>query len=77
MTEVLRTNDPVLIGYVQSLLADAGIEVFVLDRNISALEGAIGAFPCRIAVSEDDIAQARRVLSEADLGQWLSPVKAT
>lgn len=72
MKELLRTTDPVLIGYVESLLADAGIEVFVMDRNMSILEGSIGIFPCRVLVDADDLGQAQRVLSAADLKAYLS-----
>ena len=45
MIEIVRTNDLVLIGFLQSLLENANIPVFVADSHISALEGMIGAFP--------------------------------
>ena len=77
MKELLRTTDPVLIGFVESLLGDAGIEAFILDRNISVLEGSIGIFPCRISVAANDLAQARRVLRAADLEAWLTPEPQT
>ncbi|MDB5371723.1 MAG: hypothetical protein JWP04_365, partial [Belnapia sp.] len=32
---------------------------------ISAIEGGIGAFPRRLAVAEEDLTAARRVLREA------------
>jgi hypothetical protein len=37
----------------------------LLDQHISAVEGGIGAFPRRLAVREEDAAEARRVLREA------------
>ncbi len=40
MEEVLRTNDAVLLSYVEALLADAGIAAVVLDANMSVLEGS-------------------------------------
>ena len=67
MIELIRTNDLVLIGLVESLLADAGISHFVADAHMSALEGSIGAFQRRILVAEDQLPQARRVLVEAGL----------
>jgi hypothetical protein len=67
MVELIRTNDLVLIGLVESLLADAGIGHFVADAHMSALEGSIGAFQRRILVAEDRLSQARRVLVEAGL----------
>jgi hypothetical protein len=67
MVEIVRTNDLVLIGFLQSLLENANIPVFVADMHISALEGMIGAFPRRILVPEDHAAQARRLIGEAGL----------
>jgi hypothetical protein len=71
MVELVRTNDLVLIGLVESLLADAGIPHFVADAHMSALEGSIGAFQRRILVAEDQLSQARRVLVEAGLAAEL------
>lgn len=59
------TSDLVRLGYLQALLADAGIESVVLDQHISALEGGIGAFPRRLAVRDEDLARARTILREA------------
>jgi hypothetical protein len=67
MVEIVRTNDLVLIGYLQSLLENANIPVFVADTHISALEGMIGAFPRRIMVPDDHADQARRLIGEAGL----------
>jgi Putative prokaryotic signal transducing protein len=76
MRELLITTDPVLLGYAQVLLADQGIEALIFDRHISAMEGSIGAFPCRLLVRGDDWPRARRILEDADLGQWLERDKA-
>ena len=38
--ERLRTNDPVLISYVRSLLKDAGIQSVEFDSHIANLEVA-------------------------------------
>lgn len=71
MREVLRSNDAVLIGFAQSLLRDRGIDCLVADQHISVMEGSIGAFPRRLLVGEADLAEARRALEEAGLGQWI------
>jgi len=65
MRVVAESTDPVRVSFLLALLRDAGIDCIVLDAHISALEGGIGAFPRRLVVATDDLAQARRVLREA------------
>jgi hypothetical protein len=76
MVTIVRTNDLVLISLLQAMLEDDGLSVFVADTHISAMEGMIGAFPRRIMVPADEVAQARRILSEAGLGAELVPADA-
>lgn len=71
MVELLRTNDPVLIGLVEALLKADRIPVLVADRFMSGLEGSIGAFPRRVLVPEDWAPKARRLLEEAGLSDEL------
>ncbi|PPC81531.1 MAG: hypothetical protein CTY31_10255 [Hyphomicrobium sp.] len=71
MRDLLATNDPVLLSFVSALLSGEGFQFVVLDQNISILEGSIGIFPRRLAVSEDDWDQAARLMRDADLGQWI------
>jgi hypothetical protein len=61
--ELLRTGDIVRLSFIQSLLADAGIENVVLDRNTGSV--FLGAVVPRVMVADDDLAQARRVLADA------------
>jgi hypothetical protein len=68
MRVIASSNDPVRLSFLEALLADAGIGSVLLDSNISAVEGSIGAFPRRLAVAEQDAARARRVLTEAGEG---------
>jgi hypothetical protein len=63
--ELLKTNDPVLLSWVRAVLGEAGIEPFVLDTQMSILEGSANAIPRRVMVDEADHAQAVRVLTEA------------
>jgi len=72
MTELLRTNDAVLISAVEALLGGAGIECMVADRYMSVMEGSLGVLPRRVLVPEDDLDDARRILSEAGLGHALA-----
>ncbi len=71
MRDLIRTNDPVLLNFVQTLLHDAGIEAAVFDGNMSTVQGTLGAILQRIAVPEDRWADACRILREADLKQWI------
>ncbi len=71
MRELLITNDPVLLGYVQSLLADQGLKGVVFDQHISVLEGSIGAFPRRLLVNGDDWTRASGIMRDAGLAEWI------
>lgn len=71
MIELIRTNDVVLIGLVESLLSEAGIASFVADSHMSVLEGSIGAFQRRLLVRQDELGRARRVVAEAGLANEL------
>ena len=71
MRELLITNDPVLLSYVEVLLADQGIKAVIFDRHISLMEGSIGAFPRRLLVAGDAWMRAQRVLLDAGLGEWI------
>lgn len=68
MIELLRSNDAVLLSYVQSLLDGDGIEYLLLDSHMSIMEGSLGILPRRLMVSEDDKIRARRLLENAGLG---------
>ncbi len=72
MHELVRSNDPVLINFIVVLLRDAHLSPLLVDEHTSSVEGSIGVLPRRILVSGDELAQARRVLVEADLSQWIS-----
>lgn len=76
MEELLRTNDPVIISVVASLLGQAGIAHFIADGNMSILEGSLGIIPRRVLVDCDDIDAARRLMRDADLGHELSEPRA-
>ncbi len=72
MRELIRSNDPVLLSFTESLLKDADIAVIVADGNMSVLEGSIGILPRRLLVADEQFEIARLILIDADLGQWIS-----
>lgn len=65
MRVVLISNNLVRLSFTQALLRDAGVGSIMLDAHVSAMEGSIGAIPRRLAVEDDDEAQALRILREA------------
>lgn len=71
MAELVRANDIALIALVEDLLTEADIGYQVADRNMSVLEGSIGAIQMRVLVRDEDEADARQLLREAELGAWL------
>ncbi|EAU43183.1 hypothetical protein FP2506_10076 [Fulvimarina pelagi HTCC2506] len=72
MKELMRSNDAVLISFVDALLKEAQIPHFVADQHMSILDGSIGALPRRIMVESDEIEKARRLMRDSDLGHELS-----
>jgi Putative prokaryotic signal transducing protein len=66
MKELLRTNDPVRLSWVEALLRDSGIQSLVLDHHTSLVEGNIGAIPRRLMVAEQDYRRARALLSASE-----------
>jgi DNA-binding response OmpR family regulator len=71
MRDLVTTDDPVLLNFIQALLREAGIMAVVFDSNMSAVRGALGIVQHRIAVPEESWIAACRLLEEADLGQWI------
>jgi len=67
MREVLRSNDAVMLGFAQAVLQGVGIGSLLADQHISVMEGAIGAFPRRLLVANEDWKAAHRALSGAGL----------
>ena len=65
MKELFRSNDPVLIGFMEALLRDAGIAHLVLDANMSVMEGSLGILPRRVLVEDGRFQEAERLLAEA------------
>ncbi|MEO0392186.1 MAG: DUF2007 domain-containing protein [Pseudomonadota bacterium] len=65
MKAVYKSNDPVELGWLLSVLQDAGFDAVILDQHMSVLEGSIGAIPRRLAVPSQDVPAARRLVEQA------------
>jgi hypothetical protein len=74
MHELIRTNDPVILSYAESLMKDAGIHCLIADQAMSILEGSLGMLPRRFLVENDRADQARRILIDAGLGGELRTI---
>jgi hypothetical protein len=68
MIELVRTNDAVLISFIEALMRDADIAFLVADQNMSVLDGSLGILPRRILVDSDEIERARSILAAAGIG---------
>lgn len=73
MAELVRTNNPGVLSVIEGLLGGADIPYQVADRNMSVLEGSISAIRIRILVPDEYEEEARELLTDAELGQWLRP----
>jgi hypothetical protein len=62
MEELLRTTDPTLVPFAQALLRAEDIDCFVLDTNMSIVEGSLGILPRRLMVRSADLTRARVIL---------------
>lgn len=67
MKEILRTTDPTIIAFATALLRGEDIEAFVLDVNMSVLEGGIGLFPRRLMVADVHKFRARAILKDNEI----------
>lgn len=67
MKEILRTTDPTIIAFATALLRGEDIEAFVLDVNMSVLEGGIGLFPRCLMVADSHKFRARAILKDNEV----------
>ena len=71
MIELLRTNDLVLISRIEAILGDVGVDFFIADQHMSAMEGSLGFLPRRVLVANEDADEARAALADAGLSEEL------
>ena len=65
MKELLRSNNPVFLSFVDALLNEAGIRHQIVDLNMSIVEGSIGVLPRRMLVASDRHAEAEQLIIDA------------
>ena len=75
MYELIRTNDPVLLSFVQSLLKDSDIDCLIADEAMSIVEGSLGMLPRRLLVDDRRRIEARQLLADAGLADELRDQK--
>ncbi|MGP1276060.1 MAG: putative signal transducing protein [Caulobacterales bacterium] len=66
MIEIVTTNDPVKLSFIEAVLKEAGIRAVVLDAETAGMFG--GALPWvkrRVLVPDEQAAKARSVLADA------------
>jgi len=73
MHELVRTNDPVLLSFLESLMKEANIFCFIADQSMSILDGSIGMLPQRLMVDADDYYNARQIVVDVGLEHELRP----
>jgi len=62
---VLKTIDPVILGYAANLLSQEGIESVVFDTHASVMDGSMGFLPRRLMVLDEDFDRAEQLLRAA------------
>lgn len=67
MKELIRSNDPVLLSYIDALLKDADIPHELADLHMSIMDGSIGVLPRRMLVADEDYLEAREIVSAANI----------
>jgi len=65
---ILKTVNPATLNFAQAVLKEADIPFFVMDQNVSIVEGSIGIMPRRLMVVDEDAEDARQAMIDAGLG---------
>jgi hypothetical protein len=66
MRELTRSNDPIRLSFLTSLLSDAGIDSIILDSHTSIVQGSLNMLEQRLMVAEPDLDRAARLMREAE-----------
>jgi hypothetical protein len=65
MKELIKSNDPVLLSYIDALLNEADIFHEIADIHLGTLDGMIGVLARRVMVNEADLDAARDIIRTA------------
>jgi hypothetical protein len=65
MRELIRTNDAVLLSYVDALLNEADMPHEILDAYSSVVDGSIPMVQRRVMVLDEDYEEARKIVKTA------------
>jgi len=65
MKELIKSNDPVLLSYIDALLNEADIFHEIADIHLGTLDGMIGVLARRVMVNEADLDAAREIIRTA------------
>ena len=66
MKTIIRSNNQVYISWVKNILNINNIKYFVLDEEMSVMEGNITAIPVRILVDEKDVYLSKEIIQKAE-----------
>lgn len=65
MIELIRTDNPIFLSWLETRLAEAGIESFVFDGHTSTVfGGTLDSVGQRLMVAEEDRERAADILAE-------------
>jgi len=68
MRAILKTVNPATLNFAEAILKEARIESFIMDQNVSIIDGSIGIIPRRLMVIDEDYADAAKAMTDAGLG---------
>ena len=66
MKTIIRSNNQVYISWVKNILNINNIKYFVLDEEMSVMEGNITAIPVRILVDQKDLYLSKEIIQKAE-----------
>jgi len=69
MIAILKTVNPATLNFAQAVLKEAGIPFFLMDQNVSIIDGSIGIIPRRLMVIKEDYEDAKQAFIDAGLSE--------
>ncbi len=75
MRTLIATNNPVTLNFAEAVLKSEGILSFIMDQNMSLMDGSVGVIPRRLCVVDEDYEAAAKLLEQAEIGHELYSVE--